>query len=702
MSSAIRPVPAPPDRLEDVLRTLLESGGEVVSPGDHTALEAAVRVEGDWKYRLECALPAVGLTLRWLRGGPAIALENARRDMPLVTWVDDDTGGQWVIVDAVRFNRVRVHTYGSSIGHGWRDPLRAFGNQERVWARVLPILGSTPLRPKGDGPATPTQRLRSILQAERPDIALVVIYALAIGTLSLATPLAIQILINWLAFGVLLQPIITISVALLACLALVATLQGAQRYAVEIIQRRIFARTVSDLSARLTRVRVESFDRTYGPELANRYFDVLTLQKAASALLLDGLAAALQALVGMILLALYHPLLLIFDILVVGSVVFVLFVLARGAQYSSIKESKTKYAVAAWMEELARHPLIFKLGGNKLGELRTDRLTHSYLDAREKHFRIFFRQYIGMQVIQVMLPVTLLVMTGWLVLEGQLTLGQLVAAEFIVASALAGVAKFTGKLETVYDLIAGVDKLGALFDLPLDRTHGSHREYSSKAATVELKEVRHGFPGISSLGPLELKLSPGSRAAILGGSGSGKSTIAELLLGVRRPSSGVVLRDGIPADSLRPAELYDEAVLAREDGIFTGTLRDNLTMGNALPDGSVWEALEKVGLAPTVRKLPNGLETELTPTGAPLSDLQKSAALLARSLLLQPRLLIVDDLLDGAPEAWVDRWLGCLLDDASPWTLLLLTSDPAIANRLPTVLEIREGALHVRPRLTTV
>ncbi len=700
--SAIRSVTTQPDRLEGVLRTLLECGGQEVSPSALDSLEAAVRVDGEWMHRLECALPAVGLTLRWLRGGPDVALEHARSDMPLVTWVDDDTGGQWVIVDSVRFNRVRVHSYGSSIGHGWKDPLRVFGNHERAWARIVPILPATPLGPGKKGPRPPFRRLMSLLQAEQQDIALVVIYAVAIGVLSLATPIAIQILINWLAFGVLLQPIITIGVALLLCLALVAAMRAAQRYAVEIIQRRIFARTVADLSARLARVRVESFDRSYGPELANRFFDVLTLQKAANALLLDGLAAALQALVGMLLLALYHPLLLIFDVFVVGSVAFVLFVMSRGAEASAIRESKKKYAVAAWIEELARHPLAFKLGGNRLGEGRTDRLTHAYLEAREGHFRVFFRQYIGMQVIQVLLPVTLLIMTGFLVLEGQLTLGQLVAAEFIVASALAGVAKFTGKLETVYDLLAGVDKLGALFDLPLERTHGAHREPATEPATVRLEEVRFGFPGSASLGPLELTLGAGSRTAILGAPGCGKSTVAELVLGVRRPVSGVVLRDGLPVESLRPAELYDEAVLARPDGLFAGSLRDNLTMGNGLSDTELWRVIEEVGIADAVRHLPQGLDTELTPSGTPLSDIQVSAVLISRAILLGPRLLVIDGLLDGIPESWVDRWVSHLLDGQAPWTLVLLTADVSLANRLPNVLELREGALHVRPRLTTV
>ncbi|MEZ4321613.1 MAG: ABC transporter ATP-binding protein [Myxococcota bacterium] len=696
-TSALR---EPADSLEALLRVLLAATGRSASDA---SCEAALRVTGPWMERLDSALPAVGLQARWMTGGAEVALREARPDLPLVTWLDDAVGGSWMIVSAQRFGRVQVTALGDGERTQWVDPGVLFGSESRAWARVLPILPATPLG-AGEGlPRSPFWRLMALLRAERQDIGVIVVFAVAIGVLSLATPLAIQLLINWLAFGALLQPIVTLGMALLLCLTLVGVLKAAQRHAVEIVQRRIFARTVTDLSARLARVRIESFDRSYGPELANRFFDVLTLQKAANTLLLDGLAAALQAAVGLILLALYHPLLLVFDLVVVGLVAAVLFPLARGAEASAIVESKKKYAVAAWLEEIARHPLAFKFGGAGFAEDRTDRLADAYLEARESHFHVFFRQYVGMQAIAVVLPAALLVMTGWLVLEGQLTLGQLVAAEFIVASALAGVSKFTEKLETVYDLLAGVDKLGALFDLPLERTHGARRTSRTSSASVDLEQVTFGFPGAgTTLGSLDLKVGAGRSVSILGAPGSGKSTLAELLLGARRPTSGVVLRDGIPVESLRPSELYDEAVLVRHDGLFAGSVRENLTLGRSVSDTDLWAVLEALDLHSVVRRLEQGLDTALLPDGAPLSDLQVRGLIVARAIVLEPRLLVIDGVFDGIPAASRERWMAVALDRRAPWTLVLLTADPALAQRCSDILEIREGSLHVRPRLTPV
>ncbi len=199
---------------------------------------------------------------------------------------------------------------------------------------------------------------------------------------------------------------------------------------------------VTDLGYRLPRVHVESFDRNHGPELVNRFFDVLTVQKAGATLLHDGIAVILQTMIGLLILAFYHPLLLAFEVVLVISITFVLFVLGRGGVRTAIIESKAKYAVAASLEEIARHPLSFKqAGGPELARGRADALAASYVEARRKHYRVVFRQIVSSLAMQVFAATVLLTLGGWLVIHGQLTLGQLVAAELIVSIVLASFAK---------------------------------------------------------------------------------------------------------------------------------------------------------------------------------------------------------------------------------------------------------------------
>ncbi len=659
--------------LPNLLRSL---SSRLSSDPDHDVVERALGALSPGTTpaeTLDHAIGHVGLRMRWLRLDGAELASLARPDLPLVG-VDPESGSWWMI-DRGALGKVRVLS--SAGGPARWVPQAKLPTAPPVrWGRVETLLPASPWASRPGKSKRPIERVLGLLQSEWKDVTVVVVYAVLVGVLSLATPLAIQVLINQLAFGVVLQPILFLGLTLLVCLALAAGLQIAKRYVVEVIQRRVFVRAVADLSARFTRVRIDQLDGLYAPELANRFFDVLTLQKATSTLLLDGTTAVLQALVGFSLLALYHPVLLLFDVFAVLLVGLVLFPLGRGAERTAIAESKAKYAVAGWLEEIARHPLLFKLGGGSLGERRADQLTRQYLAYRRDHFAVFFRQYSGMQVANVVLSVVLLVSCGWLVLEGQLTLGQLVAAEFIVASAITGVSKFTDKLETVYDLLAGIDKLGSLLDLEAERAGGRHRKERAHGASVRLSAVGYSGPG-GGLAPLDLDVDAGAAVRVFGPAGAGKSTLAELLLGVRRPTSGTVLRDGMPVDSLAPEELFGEAMLLRVGEVVQGRLDDNLLMGRSHTPEALWTALEEVGIAGAVRALPKQLETMLGEKGQPLSDSQVLDLQVARALLASPRLVVVDGLFDGLEPGHRDRLFGALRRRAS--TLVVLTEDQSVA-----------------------
>lgn len=680
---------SPGDALAPLIRHLLAATAQEV---DEDVLEGALRrASGDWQSHLEQVLPAVGLQVRWIEGPAALLADEAHRDYPLVTWLNGPGGG-WASVSARRFGSPATTLFGRSRDRVAVDERLLFGPHSRPWARIVPMLPATAL----GGKVSPLRRLLGLLIAERSDIQGVVVLALGIGLFSLGTPLAIQLLINWLAFGALLQPILTLGVGLLLCLLLVATLRSAQRRAVEVVQRRLFVRMVADVSARLARARASGLLDRDGQELANRFFDVVTLQKASATLMLDGLAAALQAAVGAMLLAFYHPALLGFDILAIGLVAIILIPLGRHAESTAIAESKKKYAVADWLEQLAAHPLALRSG--PLAERKADRLVHAWLDAREAHFRVYFRQYVGLQSVAVALPVLLLVLTGWLVLEGQLTIGQLVASEFIVTSALAGILKFTEKLETAYDLLAGLDKLGELAGVPMDRLQGA--PVPEGPARIELKGVRARHEGApNGLDGLDLTLAAGSRTAIIGAVGVGKTLLADVLTGIREPAAGKVLRDGIPLSTFHPDELRASSLILRPNGCFAGTLRENLTLGHAMPDDALWEALDKVGLADRVQRLRGHLDARLVGTG-PLSSLERHALLVARALLQAPALLVLDGVFEGVPAPTRAVWLRHLGE--LPSTTVLLTHDPFTATAFPLHLELREGVLHARPRLTTV
>ena len=227
---------------------------------------------------------------------------------------------------------------------------------------------------------SPFKRLIGLIRPEGTDIRVVVAFAVGVGILSLAIPLAVEALVSTVAMNLLVQQLVVLSLVLLVCLSLAAAMRALQTCVVEVIQQRIFIRVTSDLAYRLPRVRADAFDREYGPEMVNRFFDVLTVQKVGALLLLDGIAIVLQTVIGLLVLAFYHPYLLGFSVVVLGAMVFTVFVLGRGAVATSIRESRAKYAVAGRLEELVLAPLAYKQqGGAEFAMDRADVLARRYL-----------------------------------------------------------------------------------------------------------------------------------------------------------------------------------------------------------------------------------------------------------------------------------------------------------------------------------
>lgn len=702
----LRATTLPP--MDTLLHTLLDRCDQAVDAETVRRVLDDVHAE-EWSEQLEQALTPLGLRVRWSTGTATEAAQIASPELPLVTCAPDRLGRpRWWIVDGGRLGRVRITRLDDGRGPQWttaRDLNKRIGDQELAWAMVEPLLPASPMAAREGRPnPTPVRRLLGLLRLEREDTLAIFAYAVALGVLSLATPLAMQVLINWLAFGALIQPVLVLGFALFVFLTLAAAMRVLQRLAVEMVQRRVFVRMASDLAGRLSRVDLPSLDRTYGPELVNRFFDVLTIQKAVRSLFLDGLAALLQAAVGLIVLALYHPVLLAFDIVVITAIALVWGPVGRGATRTAIYESKKKYEVAGWVEEMARHPLLFKLGGGTLGPDRADRLTRGYLEARATHFQVFMRQFIGMQGVQVMVSTSLLVLCGWLVLEGELSLGQLVAAEFIMTSALMGLTKFTDKLDTTYDLLAAVDKIGALVDLQGERSTGLRRAPQEGAASLELEDVGFSWPSLpGGVTGIDLELKPGSQTAILGKAGTGKSLLADLVIGARQPTAGRMVRDGVDARLVHPETLYQDVALLRGPELIDGSVRDNLVLGRpGIDTEAILETLKVVGLERIVSDLPDGLETRLSPTGAPLSEGQVRSLIVARALVARPRFVVVDGFFDGMAHSARSALLRPLMRRPGSFTLLVFTQDVGLAQELGTTYELHTGGLRARPRLSPV
>ena len=535
----------------------------------------------------------------------------------------------------------------------------------------------------------PFVRLRQLLQPERRDIVAVIVFAVAVAVLSLATPIAVESLVNTVAFGVLLWPVVVIAGILMTCLGLAAAIRAMQVYVIECVQRRLFVRVVADYAHRLPRIRLDAFDRRYGPELANRFFDILNLQKSLAVLLLDGVALVVTALIGMVVLAFYHPFLLGFDILLLLMIAFILFVLGWGGVRTSLHESHAKYDVAAWLQELLRCLRTFKFAaGQRIALEKADQLAGEYIAARRDHFRVVWRQTVFALGLQVVAGTALLGLGGYLVIDRQLTLGQLVAAELIVALVVASVAKLGKYAEAYYDLMAGAEKLGLITDLPLEREGGEALADGGSGMDVRV----HGVDRVSHRtlpSAADWHIAPGERVAVIGPSGSGRTTLFEMLCGLREPGHGVVEMDGIDLRGLSLERMREQVAMVEGSDIFSGTVMENVRVGRShLPPGDVREALRVVGLVGAVHDLPHGLDTPLISGGGPLSASQSLRLTLARALVGRPRLLILDGVFDTFDPGECPGLLPRLFDRSAPWTLLVASTDPAVVGMCDRIIRL--------------
>jgi len=549
-------------------------------------------------------------------------------------------------------------------------------------------------------PITPWQRLTRLLKVDKREIGHIYLYALVGGAISLSVPLGIQAIINLISggqvatsWGVLIA-FVTIGVGF------TGVLQVMQLALAENIQQRLFARSAFEFAYRIPRIKAEAVGGKYLPELVNRFFDTMSIQKGLSKLLLEVPLALLQIALCLILLALYHPFFIAFGAFLLLLLYGIFRFSGKRGLETSITESGFKYAVAHWLEELARSMGTFKLiGETDLPLERTDQLVNGYVTARKAHFRVLLGQYGAMVVFKVIVTLSLLALGGVLVMNEQMNLGQFVAAEIVILLLMGAVEKIILRIETVYDVLTALDKVGSVTDLPLEREEGLRtldRE-ASKGLDVKLTGVafRSHFHGRPVLEGIDLHLMPGEKVCLCGPNGAGKTTLLRILGGAITAHEGTVQLDGHPMNSLN-LDIVRSVIgdsLTEED-VFAGTVMENIAVGRPwVTEGDVTEACRVTGLFEQLSQYPEGLLTKLDPQGSRLPKSLVKRIIQARCIAGSPRLILLEDSLQNWDVRDREELLGWISAPERPWTLLAVSNDPWLQQRCSRNLHLRDGKL---------
>lgn len=546
---------------------------------------------------------------------------------------------------------------------------------------------------------TPIQRFWRLLHPDRREIRNVYVYAVFNGLINLSLPLGIQAIVNLIQGGqVSTAWVVLVSVVVLG-VAVTGVLQVAQLRITENLQQKIFARSAFEFAFRIPRVKMEAIYKHYAPELMNRFFDTLTVQKGLSKILIDFSSAVLQVLFGLILLSFYHPFFIIFSLILILLVYAIFRLTGRRGLTTSLNESKFKYQVAHWLQELARTGTTFKLTGNtELPLSKMDKEVGSYLGAREGHFQVLVQQYSLMVVFKVLVAAGLLAMGGILVMEQLMNIGQFIAAEIIILLIMSSVEKLVMSMETIYDVLTALEKIGQVTDLEIEKTEGIATVCTADdpGMALELKDVSFTYPEGDKLilDGITQKIEAGCSMVITGRNGSGKSTLLQIMAGLYDVSQGQVIFNGFQKGNLDLMSLRSEIgdCLSQEQ-LFDGTLLENITMGrNGATFENVKWAVKALKLEDTINELPLGFDTQIDPQGKRLPKSTVQKLLLARSIADKPKLLLLEDALEHLDDADRRSIVDFLVDKQNGWTIVAVSSSQYFQSKVDQVVRMHNGS----------
>ncbi|WP_373056503.1 peptidase domain-containing ABC transporter [Zunongwangia sp. H14] len=545
---------------------------------------------------------------------------------------------------------------------------------------------------------SPFQRFVGLLKLERKDFLQIIYYAIFAGLVSLSVPLGIQAIVNLMQGARISTSWIVLVILVTLGVAFVGVLQLMQIRILENVQQKIFTRSSFEFIYRFPKIRMDQLRNFYPPELANRFFDVLIIQKGLSKVIIDFPAAMTQVIFGLILLSLYHPFFIIYGILLVLLIYIGFRITGKKGLDASIAESKYKYHIAHWIQEVARALVSFKISGRtNLAISRNDRMLTNYLDAREGHFQVLRIQFIQLIVFKVLVTSGLLAIGGMLVLNQQMNIGQFVAAEIIILLIIGSVEKIILGVESFYDILTSLEKMGQVVDKELEEQTGEEPFQVGEPLTIEMDEVNYrGFNNQKILRNISLSIKPGDKILLKGKNGAGKSTLLKLLAGLIQPATGEIYVNNI---SLKTIKInHYRALLGHsitEESPFEGTILENITLGDKnIPKEDIQWTLENTGLQDFVKQQPKGLNTMIYPEGIQMPYSISKKIILARSVVKRPALLILNDPLDQLDHEEEVRILNFLFSEENPWAIIASSSDKKWESYCNRIISIDKGKIN--------
>lgn len=486
-------------------------------------------------------------------------------------------------------------------------------------------------------------RLLAILKVDKKDIINIFFYAVVGGLVGLILPLGIQSLINFLQMGQYTASGFVLIFLIIFAVFASGVLQIIQLWIMELIQQRIFARASFDFIGKVTALKSKIIKQQYPPELMNRFFDIVAIQKSLSSILIDFSASAIQIIFGLTLLALYHPVFIAFSLVLALVIYLMIKYTGNKGLESSLKESKYKYNIVSWLQQVASARETFRLQTSKnLPVQKMDEYVSHYLTARKKHFRILITQYMYFLGFSVLITGGLLIAGYFLLMSKSITLGQLVASEIIILLIVNSIEKLIHKIESIYDILTSVEKVSQVLTMEVEV---QKQELRINLSSDNLLTIE-GLKLANEQDIISFNIKSGEIKNIYLNDRLNLNAFTEILL-KEVDYTGSIKLNSIELNKLKSAFIQNNlALYTNQEKLFDGTIRENICFDNHQDnDELLLNLISFFGFEQIINDLSSGLNTEIVGGNYSWGNNFQRQLILLRSFFKKPKLLIIDELL---------------------------------------------------------
>jgi ATP-binding cassette, subfamily B, bacterial len=535
-------------------------------------------------------------------------------------------------------------------------------------------------------------RFWDLLVSVKKDIVPIYFYAIMNGLLQLAVPLGVQAIIGFVIGAAMVSSIYVLIFIVVMAVLMVGVMQIKQMQVIEKIQQKIFTRFSFEFAKTIPQIDLYHQNKVYLPEKVNRFFDTINIQKGVSKLLLDIPIASIQILLGLILLTLYHPIFIIFGLLLIFILWLILKVTWKNGLRTSLKESSYKYSLAAWLEEVAMNIKSFKHSkGTNINLHKTDENLVGYLTSRTEHFKVLLFQYWSLVMFKVAITVGMLGVGSFLLIEQQLNIGEFIAAEIIILMVISAVEKLIINLDSVYDVITGLEKISRVLDLEKEK-NGNHK-FTPNNNGIEVQFINFNFnfedePNLFE--NINIHIPANSIVCIQGELGSGKSTLLKILSLYYQEFHGTLLFNQIPCtqysqESLRP----QIGTFQHQYEIFNGSILENISLGRVeISYEKVIEKLKEMKIDNYFNSLKDNLETEVFPMGNNIPSTVLRIVMILRSIINNPALLLMEEPWKDMRPKDSEHLKKYLFELRNQSTIFIVSNDEEFATKCDCILKI--------------